>query len=285
MLVAVTAASGQLGHKVINRLRQMMPSSDIVAVVRNSARAADLGVTARTADYNDPNALRSAFNGIERLLIISSSSDFGMRTVEHANVVHAAKQAGVKHLAYTSLLHADNWNLPIAEDHKATEDLIRSIGIPFAILRNGWYWDNHTRAAVAALRHGILLDSVGDARISWASRTDLADAAAVALLAPRLADQTYELAGDQSYTLTDLVDEVARQSGKPLRYRDVSESELAAFFQGVGMPAGFASMLAETNAKGLRSGLLRDDSATLSKLIGRPTTTLESAVADALQPS
>ncbi len=283
MLVAVTAASGQLGRKVVKSLLEKLPASDIVAIVREPARAADLGVAVRVADYRDPAALRAALAGVERVLLISGSADFGKRAAEHENVVNAAKAANVGRIVYTSILHVDEWYLPIAEDHRRTEALLMISDIPFTILRNGWYWENHTFSAVAALENGVLLDAVGNGRISWASRRDFADAAAAVLVNEAHTGKIYELAGDTSHTLDDLVFEVSRQTGKPLIYRDVSEAELADFFHRIGMPADFAAILAETNAKGLRKNILRDDSATLSTLIGRPTTSLGEAVDEALR--
>lgn len=284
MLVAVTAASGQLGRKVVKSLLEKMPASDIVAIVRDPERATDLGVALRVADYNDPAALRAAISGVDKVLLISGNPASGNRVGEHENVVNAAKAANVSHIVYTSILHVDEWHLTIAEDHRATEGLLMISDIPFTILRNGWYWENHTLGALAALQGGVLIDAIGNGRISWASRQDFAAAAASVLVDGKHLNRIYELAGDRSYTLTDVAAEFSRQSGRHMVYKDISEADLVQFFCKMGMDGKFATMLAEANAKGLRKNILQDDSLTLSTLIGRPTTSLGEAVGEALKP-
>lgn len=282
MVIAVTAATGQLGRKVVKSLLEKVPASEIVAVVRDPAKAADLGVEVRAGDYNDPAALEKAFAGVDKVLLISGSSEFGKRAAEHANVVNAAKKAGVGFIAYTSLLHADGWDLPITGDHKATEETVKASGLPFTILRNGWYWENHTAGLAPSLPYGALTGSAGDGRISWASRQDFADAAVEVLTGDGHEGKTYELAGDVSYTLSELAAEVARQSGKPFAYRNVGAAEHAKVYEGYGIPASLSALLADTEEKGLGAGHLREDGGDLSRLIGRPTTSLEQAVSEAL---
>ena len=123
-MYAITGASGHLGRKVVASLKHRVPASEIVAVVRNPAKAADLGVDVREADYTDVPALDAAFAGIDKLLLISSNSLD--RQPEHANVLAAAKSAGVKHIFYTSLLHAESWNIPFAQDHLVTEQWLKA---------------------------------------------------------------------------------------------------------------------------------------------------------------
>lgn len=109
-MIAITGATGQLGHYVIESLMKTVPASQIVAIVRNPAKAQALtaqGITVRQADYGDEAALTSALQGVEKLLLISSS-EVGQRAPQHRNVINAAKAAGVKFIAYTSLLHADS---------------------------------------------------------------------------------------------------------------------------------------------------------------------------------
>ncbi len=169
MAIGVTGATGQLGQKVIKSLIGKQPSSEIVAIVRNPDKAAHLGVQVRAADYGNPAALEQAFAGINKLLLISSNS-FGERATHHSNVIDAAKKAGVAHIIYTGILHADALNVELASDHKLTEKKLVSSGLPFTVLRNGWYWENHTISIAPALTHGALVGSSGDGRISYASR-------------------------------------------------------------------------------------------------------------------
>lgn len=108
-MIAITGATGQLGQHVIENLLKTVPARQIVAIVRNPAKAAALslqGITVRRADYTDEAAFTTALQGIDKLLLISSS-EVGQRTPQHRNVINAAKSARVKFIAYTSLLHAD----------------------------------------------------------------------------------------------------------------------------------------------------------------------------------
>ena len=202
-MIAITAATGQLGRLVLEELIKQTPASQLVAIVRNPAKAAALaarGVIVRPGDYTDPGALQQALAGVEKVLLISSN-EIGQRLPQHLNVIAAAKRAGVKLLVYTSLLRADRSLLNLAPEHLETEKALKASGLPFVILRNGWYAENYTVSVPAAVANGAFLGSAGEGRIASAARADYAAAAAVALTGGAKPGQTYELAGDQAYTL------------------------------------------------------------------------------------
>ncbi len=282
--IAVTGATGQLGRLVIAELRERAPSARIVGIVRNPDAAADLaarGVELRKADYEDAEALKAALSGVDRLVLISGS-EVGRRLPQHRNIIEAAKSAGVKLVAYTSLLRADSSPLPLAPEHKETEALLKSSGLPHVLLRNGWYTENYTQGAGPAVEHGAVVGSARDGRIASATRADFAAAAAVVITsADDQAGKVYELAGDSAYTLGELAAEIARQSGKPVVYNDMPKEQYAGVLESVGVPAPFAAVLAECDAFAAE-GALYDDSRTLSRLIGRPTTPLAETVKAAL---
>lgn len=279
-MYAVTGATGQLGRKVVSSLLERVPSSEIVALVRDPNKARDLGVETRHADYLAPATLETAFSGIDTLLLISSNG-MDTRRQEHANVIAAARHAGVGRIVYTSLLHAEDWKHWFAGDHLETEAAIRASGLSFTILRNGWYWENHTVAVLPSLPHGGMIGSAGNGLVSWASRRDFAEAAAVVMTTQGHLGRTYELAGDEAYRLSDLADEVARQTGKPFVYRDLSEADHAAALAQIGLPPRFAAMVAEVEARGVSTGVLHEDGGELARLIGRRTTTIGQAVTEA----
>ena len=282
-MIAITGATGQLGRLVIQNLLKTVPASQIVAAVRSPAKAADLaalGVQVRQADYAQPATLEAALQGVDKLLLISSS-EVGQRAPQHAAVIAAAQKAGVKLLAYTSILRADSSPLGLAAEHKETEAALRASGLPFVLLRNGWYTENHTGSVPAALQYGAVMGSAKDGRIASAARADYAAAAAAVLTKDNQAGQVYELAGDSAYTLAEFAAEIAQQSGKPVVYNDLPQAAYAAALVQVGLPEGFAALLADSDV-GASQGALFDDGHQLSGLIGRPTTPLSDVVKAAL---
>ncbi|MFT6570263.1 MAG: NAD(P)H dehydrogenase (quinone) [Sphingomonas echinoides] len=282
-MIAVTGASGQLGRLVIAGLLEKVAPETIVALVRDPSKLADLaaqGVVVRAFDYNRADILAGALTGVERLLLISSS-EIGQRVAQHQAVIAAAKTAGVGFIAYTSLLHADTNPLNLAVEHRATELALADSGVPHALLRNGWYTENYAQSAPMAVAHGAVLGSAGTGRISGAARADYAAAAVEVLTAEAAKPATYELAGDDAFTLSDLAAALSDLSGKPVAYQDLPEADYRAALEGLGLPGPIAAMLAESDTKAA-NGALFDDSHALSDVIGRPTTpwrtTLESAL-------
>ncbi|KAB8045740.1 NAD(P)H-binding protein [Janthinobacterium rivuli] len=281
-MIVITGATGKLGQHVIASLLKSVPAANIIAAVRNPGKAADLaaqGVQVRQADYNDGASLDAAFKGATRILLISSS-EVGQRAQQHQNVIDAAKRAGVSLLAYTSVLRADTSPLGLAAEHVITEAAIRASGLPYTFLRNGWYLENHTEHLAPVLEHGVVLGAAQNGRFSSAARADYAAAAAAVLTAAQ-PQAIYELAGDHGFTLAEYAAEVARQSGKAIVYKDMPQADFKAALVGVGVPEGFADLLADSDA-GAAKGGLEDNGKQLSALIGRPTTSLQDGVKAAL---
>jgi len=281
MTIAITGATGQLGRLVIAQLKHKLPAAQIVALARDTTKAADLGVTVREADYGRPDTLEKALAGVDKLLLISSS-EVGQRAVQHRNVIAAAKRAGVKQIIYTSLLHADRSPLSLADEHRQTEAELKASGVPHTILRNGWYTENYTGSIGGALQGGAFIGSAGDGRISSAPRADFAAAAVAVLTSEGHAGKVYELAGDDAYTLTELAAEVSKQTGRQIPYKNLSQADYAAALAGFGLPAPLADAIAGWDV-GASQGALFDDGRQLSVLLGQPTTPLSTAVADALK--
>ncbi|QOV64526.1 SDR family oxidoreductase [Kosakonia pseudosacchari] len=282
-MIALTGATGQLGQFVVEELLKTVAAKEIVAIVRNPAKAEALskqGVLVRQADYGDQAALTQALAGVDKLLLISSS-EVGQRALQHRNVINAAKTAGVKFIAYTSLLHADKSPLGLHVEHVETEKMLADSGIPYALLRNGWYSENYLASAPAALAHGVFIGAAGDGKIASATRADYAAAAARVISEEGHAGKVYELAGDNGWTLTELAALLSKASGKNVVYQNLSEADFAAALKGAGLPEAFANLLADSDAGAAKGGLF-DDSKTLSKLIGRPTTSIEKSVNDIL---
>jgi NAD(P)H dehydrogenase (quinone) len=283
-MIAITGATGQLGRLVIDALLQKVPANQIVAAVRHPEKAADLaakGIVVRHADYDQPASLSAAFQGVEKLLLISSS-EVGKRAAQHQAVIQAAEQAHIQLLAYTSLLHADRSVLGLGAEHRATEAALAQSTVPHVILRNGWYTENYAASIAPALIHQAFLGAANDGRIASAPRADYAAAAAAVLLADHQAGKVYELASDDHYSLAEFAAEIGKQAGKTINYVNMSEAEFGKALIGAGLPEGLALMLADSDA-GAAQGAMFDDSHTLSKLIGRPTTSYRDVIAATLK--
>jgi len=280
MTLAITGATGQLGRLVISQLLAVKPAPELVAVVRSPAKAQDLGIAVRAADYTRPETLVAALAGVETLLLISSS-EIGQRRAQHRNVIAAAAQAGVRRIVYTSLLHADRSPLDLAAEHLDTEAALKASGIAFTLLRNGWYTENYTSAVPGALAGGAFIGSSGSGRIASAARSDYAAAAVAVLTSSGHEGKTYELAGDAAYTLADLAAEISRQTGRNIPYVDMSVADYAKALAGFGLPEGLAQAIAGWGP-GIAQGALFDEDRELSRLIGRATTPMAESVRQAL---
>jgi len=284
-MIAITGATGHLGRLVVEGLLQKVPANQIIAAVRTPVKAKDLeakGVQVREADYTRPETLASAFAGVTKVLLISGS-ELGRRVTQHKAVIDAAKAAGVRFLAYTSLLHVSSSTLLLAEEHLATEQYLQASGIPYAILRNGWYIENQTAGIGPALQQGAFIGASKEGRFAAATRADYAAAAVAVLTGEGHENQAYELAGDGAYTRADLAAEVSRQVGRTIAYHDLPEAEYEKILVTF-LPPELARVLADAEAKAA-AGALDDQSHTLSCLIGRRTTSLGDAVAAALKAS
>lgn len=285
-MYAVTGATGQLGRRVIASLLQRVAPGEIVALARDPAKAADLqklGVHVRPFDYDAPDQLAASLEDVTRLLLISSD-DVERRIGQHRAVIDAATRVSPALIAYTSIIHADINPISLSESHRETERMLAASGVPYAILRHGWYIENYLTGADAAIAHGALLGSTGDGRISAATRADYAEAAATVLTGDVPGNRIYELAGDDAFTLADVAAVLSEAAGRPVAYRNLPEAGYRDALIGTGVPAGFAAALAEYSAKAA-GGVLADGSRTLSGLIGRPTETMRDVLLRALRQS
>ncbi|SIT83295.1 SDR family oxidoreductase [Pontibacter indicus] len=280
MKIGITGATGHLGRLVVAKMKEKGAAGDLVALVRSPQKAADLGIEAREADYDKPETLNRALEGIDTLLLISGS-EVGKRAKQHQHIIDAAKQNGVQRIVYTSLLHADTSSVSLATEHRATEQALKASGIPHTLLRNGWYTENYTGSIQGALGGGAVIGSAGEGRISAATREDYAEAAVAVLTSEGHEGKVYELAGDEAFTLKEYAAELSRQTGRDIPYKNLPEAEYAAALAGFGIPEEMAKAIAGWDISVSKNDLY-DDSRQLSKLIGRPTTSLSEAVADGL---
>jgi NAD(P)H dehydrogenase (quinone) len=279
---AVTGATGKLGRLVLDEMLQKAAPGEIVALARDPAVLADYamkGVQVRQADYDDPASVEAALEGVDRVLLISGNA-VGQRGRQHGNVIEAAKKAGAKYLAYTSILNARNSKLALAPEHKETEELLENSGLNHDVLRMPWYSDNYVGGLAPAIEAGAVYGASGQGRFSTASRADLAAGLAAALVSGKGGD-IYELAGDHSWTMDDFARELSKHSGKDVKYVNQSEAEYATTLEGAGLPPPVAALLASTSYLA-GEGQLYNDQRQLSALSGRPTTPIGETIRQAL---
>ncbi|MFI6119707.1 SDR family oxidoreductase [Streptomyces sp. NPDC051064] len=283
MSIVVTGATGALGRLVVERLLDTVPANQVVAVVRDKEKAAALaarGVELRIADYDHPETLAGAFRAGDRVLLVSGS-EVGRRIPQHTAVIDAAKAAGVAQLAYTGVLGGPGADFLLAEEHKATEQLILDSGLPYTFLRNGWYTENYTANLAPVLEHGAVVANAGDGRVASATRADYADAAAAVLTGEGHLGVAYELSGDVAWSLAEYADVVAAAAGKEIAYKNVPAPVHQEILVGAGLPEPFAAILVDVD-EAIARGLLAGTSGDLARLIGRPTTPLAETVAAAV---
>lgn len=275
MVIAVTGATGALGSLTIKALQQRTTPQSLVAIVRDPDKAsniADAGVVVRQADYDEPESLAPALEGVDRLLLISGNDLTGKRFGQHKAVIDAAKAAGVQRIFYTSVLGADNTSLPVAPDHVETEAYLKESGVPYTVLRNGWYNENYLPAIEAAKHTGLVATNAADGKVASAARADFAEAAAVALTTENPQD-VYELAGDLAWTQEGLAEMLSEVLGSQVSVHNVSAEEHAKLLSEAGLPEGMVSFMTSTDTA-IAAGDLARHAGGLGALIGRPTTPL-----------
>ncbi|MET8215563.1 SDR family oxidoreductase [Streptomyces hirsutus] len=283
MSIVVTGATGNLGRHVVEQLLEKVPAEQVTAVVRSPEKAADLaerGVRLAVADYNAPETLDGVFAAGDKVLLISGSEVGADRVGQHTAVIDAAKAAGVALLAYTSAPKA--LTAALADDHRGTEKALLDSGVPYVLLRNGWYHEVYTENLAPVLEHNAVVAAAGEGRISSAARADYAAAAVAVLTGEGHENKTYELGGDQAWSLAEYAAELSRQTGKEIAYRQVTVEELTGILTGAGLPEPVAAVFAGVDVS-IEKGELVVTSGDLARLAGRPTTPLADAVTAALK--
>ena len=283
MSIVVTGATGHLGRLVVEQLLEKVPADRITAVVRDEAKAAGLaarGVRLAVADYNTPETFDGLFSAGDKVLLISGNEFDKGRPQQHQVVIDAAKAAGVALLAYTSA--PGSLTAALADDHRATERALTASGVPYALLRNGWYHENYTEQLAPVLEHNAVVAAAGEGRVSSASRADYAAAAVAVLTGEGHENATYELGGDVAWSFAEYAAELSRQTGREIAYNSVPGEALVGILTGAGLPEHFAQILAGVDAS-IEKGELVVSTGDLSRLAGRPTTPLAEAITTALK--
>ncbi len=283
MSIVVTGATGHLGRHVVEQLLDKVPAEQITAVARSADKAADFaarGVKIAIADYNTPESFDGLFSAGDKVLLISGNEFDKGRVQQHKVVIEAAKAAGVALLAYTSA--PGSLTAALADDHRGTEEALVASGVPYTLLRNGWYHENYTENLAPVLEHNAVVAAAGDGRVSSASRADYAAAAVAVLTGDGHENKTYELGGDEAWSFAEYAAELSRQTGKEITYNAVPTEALVGILTGAGLPEPFAQILAGVDAS-IAKGELVVSTGDLSRLAGRPTSPISEAITAALK--
>ncbi|KRC93983.1 MULTISPECIES: SDR family oxidoreductase [unclassified Streptomyces] len=284
MSIVVTGATGNLGRHVVEQLLEKVPAEQITAVVRDEARAADLaarGVRLAVADYNAPETFDGLFAAGDKVLLVSGNEFDKGRVGQHKVVIEAAKAAGVALLAYTSA--PGSLTAALADDHKGTEAALLESGVPYSLLRNGWYNENYTEQLAPVLQTDAVTQATGEGRVASAARADYAAAAVAVLTGEGHENTTYELSGDTAWSFAEYAAELSRQTGREITYNAVSVDDFVGILTThAGLPGPFAAILGGVEAS-IAKGELAGTSGDLSRLTGRPTTPIADSIALALK--
>ncbi|MGB6779841.1 MAG: SDR family oxidoreductase [Planococcus citreus] len=280
MKILVTGATGKLGSKVVASLLKQVPASDLAVSVRNPEKAEDLraqGVDVRHGDFDAPETSDQAFQGIDRLLIISTDGDNETRIRQHENAVQAAERAGVKFIAYTSLANATESQNLMAPPHVATEAAIIKTGIPYTFLRNNWYLENEIGSIQAVEAGAPWVTSAGEGKVGWALQQDYADAAVAVLTGSGHENKTYELSGPL-LTQEQLASALGEVLQNQVSVQQVSDEEYAEVMKGAGVP-DFAIPIVVGIQESIRNGSLEVANSDFEQVLGRPLTPIKDGLA------
>jgi NAD(P)H dehydrogenase (quinone) len=279
-MILVTGATGHFGAATIDFLLKKVPANQIAALVRDETKAGGLkekGVSVRVGNYHDYNSLVQAFKGIDKVLLVSSN-DFDDRTGQQINAINAAKEAGVKHFVYTSI----STNKPtgsvipfVVDAHIATANHLKASGLTYTLLNNNLYADVLPMfLGDKVLETGIFLPA-GEGRVPFATRLDMAEAAANVLSGTSHDNKEYNISADVTYSFADVAQILSKLSGKQVTYVDAPKDVFIDALTKAGVPAEYIGVNAgfSDSIKHNELDLANDE---LEKLLGRKVTTLES---------
>lgn len=290
--IIVTGASGQFGRMAAEKLLDICPAEDLIFLSRTPAKLADLaarGAHVRRADFDDPASLPAAMEGGERMLLISTAR-VGTRVGQHTAAAQAAAAAGVRQIAYTSLINADRADNPaiVKEDHFTTEQAIRATGVEYTFLRDSQYSEAIALAmAIPALQAGVKPDNCGQGRVGFVSRDDCAAVAVGVLTQDGHGNQAYPLTGPEALTIPEAMVMAAEIAGKPVEVQPVSDEEMFEYFDALGVarhasdivpdgPIPWSSDDMVTFGTSIREGFFDEVSDCVERITGQPPRTLRS---------
>jgi NAD(P)H dehydrogenase (quinone) len=273
MRIVIASASGQLARATAEYALEKVSPDDVILVSRTPdalAEFAGRGVTVRYGDYDRPESLPAAFEGADRLLLISLH-ELGHRVTQHKNSIDAAKAAGVRHIVYTSYIMVDPaCPSTVVPDHLRTHELLADSGLDITYLRNGLYAETPvTQILPPAIARGMLVDNTDHARGAFVHRDDCAAVAAAVLTSSGHEGRTYDVTGPELLSFADLTALAAEVSGRPVGYQSVDDASFEAGLREAGVPDDVRGMIVSFGVA-LRGGWGEPLTDTVERLTGRP---------------
>jgi NAD(P)H dehydrogenase (quinone) len=277
MSLVVTGASGHLGRLVAEELLERMPASEIILVTRHPEAIADLadrGAAVRRGDFDDPDTLVPAFEGGERMLLISTLA-VGRRVPQHRAAIEAAAAAGIRHLVYTSFPKpfADHPVGAIATEHGETEAILHESGLEWTVLRNATYAELQVPPCALAVAGGKLYTNAGEGRLTSVSRRDCARAAAAVMITDGHAGKTYDVTGTEALSQSELVGLLSEISGRAVELVPVGDRMLSWGLTRNGAPKPIARAIVAFG-KAVREGYYDVVDPSVTTLTGAPPRSL-----------
>lgn len=249
-MLIVTGANGGFGRAAATRLLEQLPRGELILTTRTPERLADLaqkGAQVRFADFDDPSSLRTAFADGTKMLLISTAR-VGTRVAQHVNAIDAAATAGVRHIAYTSVLGAAQANNPaiVKLDHRATEQHLERSGVHWTFLRDSQYSEAVAGAMVpGALAAGRRPDNSGSGRVAFVSREDCVACATEVLLQRGHENRAYDITGPELMTVEQALTMAGEIAGKPIVLDHVDDEAMFAYFDSLGIPRHASDVVPE----------------------------------------
>lgn len=278
-MILVTGATGHLGRLTIEFLLNKVPANQIAALARTPEKAADLaakGVEIRQGDYHDYASLVAAFKGVDKLLLVSSS-DFNDRAGQQINAINAAKEAGVKHIVYTSV--AQNKNVSsqsvklVTDSHLATDAHLKASGVAYTLLNNTLYADVLPMFVGEKVSETGVFFPAGNGRVAYATRENMAEAAANVLASNGHENKEYDITGLEAISYADVAALLSEIFGKTISYTDAPLDTYVGVLKGAGVPDVFVEMLSGF-ATAIKNNELDVVSSDLENLLGKKPTTV-----------
>lgn len=280
-MILVTGATGHLGGETVKfLLKKGIPANKVVTLARNQEKAKDLkkqGVQVRMGDYDDYNSLVDAFRGVEKLMLVSGN-ELDKRIQQHKNVVDAARAASVKHIAYTSSFrNKDRKDSPVSfiiNAHIDTEQYIKESGMDYTFMRNTLYAEYLPMfLGEKVMETGVYLPA-GNGKVSFATRTDMAEAAAKVLAGEDYRNQALNFVNSRNYTFYDIAGILGEISGKQISYTIPDDQDYKETLSKAGMDDESISFVLGW-IKGIRQGYFESEHSDLELLLERKPTDLK----------